>query len=462
MRDEPMPLRAILICAAMLVLTGCGVIYTVPVVSDRPTAGAAYKTDYDVEIVPLTYETAAAANLQPYLPARLPLAFQPNAVESVRVSSVAAPGLPTPTARKMTRPGAVAENLPPSGEPERYRIGIGDVVLLAVSQQATSVAGLSALMSAQAKRTGYTVQDDGTIAVPDAGRIRLAGMTLKDAEGAIFQSLVSAGIDPSFSLEVVEFNSQRVSVGGMVAGPALVPITLQPLHLGEALNLAGGITATDPSITRIQIYRDGETYQIGLDKYLSDPKLGQALLRDGDSIYVGTPYIEAEAQRYFQEQLTLRNEEIQYADSQRQRDAELLANDRALFEQRLAHGAVEQPYAFLAGELKTTQIPLPFERTMSLANVLFNAAGGGLNMMVADYGQIYVLRRETDPQMAGGLTAYHLDAENVANLAVATEFQIHANDIVFVAAQLVTNWNRVLSQLTPQFLLSLPQQASNF
>jgi polysaccharide export outer membrane protein len=465
MKDESMQLRTRVACASMLIaLTGCGVVYTVPAVSEQSTAGATYKTDYDVEIVPLTYETAAGANLEPYIPARLPLAFQPDAADTLRLTSVATsnlPSLPQPTARKMTRPGPVADKLPPTVTPGNYRIGVGDVLLLAVSEQATSLAGLPALISAQSKRTGYTVQDDGAIAVPGAGRIQLAGMTLKDAEGAIFQALVAAGIDPSFTLEVAEFHSQRVSVGGMVGKPTLVPIMLQSLNLEEALSLAGGIEAQDPDITRIQIYRDGEIYQIGLASYLNDPGLGKLLLRDGDSIYVGSPYLEAEAQRYYQEQLTIRNEQV---SSHRQREADLeglLARDRSLFEQRLARGAVEQPYAFLTGEVgSTTQVPLPFERTMSLANLLFNKAGGGIRMMFADYGQIYVLRAQTDPQRAGSLTAYHLDAENVANLAVATQFQIHANDIVFVAPQLVTSWNRVFSQLAPQFLLSLPQQVT--
>ena len=107
-----------------------------------------------------------------------------------------------------------------------------------------------------------------------------------------------------------------------------------------------------------------------------------------------------------------------------------------------------------AGWFVGVQVPLPFERTLSLANILLSKEGGGLDATVADFSQIYVLRRETDPQTVGGLTAYHLDAENVANLAVAIEFKIHANDIVFVRAQPVTNWNRVLSQLmpTPAFL----------
>ncbi len=436
-------------------------VYTVPAVTDQSANGSGYKTDYDVEIVPLTYETVVGANLDPYLPPRLPAAFQPSAVGSGSVGIAATPGVTISTARTLPRLGLVANTLPPAGKPERYRIGAGDVLLLAVSPQGTSVAGLPALISAQSKRAGYTVQDDGSIAVPDAGRIRVAGMTLRDAEGTIFRALIAAGIDPSFSLEVAEFRSQRVAVGGMVGRPILAPITLRPLNLDEALKLAGGTTAADPSVTTIQIYRDGKTYQIGLIRYLSDPALGQLLLRDGDSIYVGIPYREAEAQAYFEEQLALRDEELN-----RQRRAEvkqLLAEDRALFEQRLKHGAVEQPYAFLTGEVgKTTQVPLPFERTMSLANLLFNEAAGGLNMTVADYGQIYVLRRKTDPQKAGGITAYHLDAENVANLAAATEFQIHANDIVFVATQPITTWNRVLSQLTPQlFFLSLPQKITS-
>ena len=139
----------------------------------------------------------------------------------------------------------------------------------------------------------------------------------------------------------------------------------------------------------------------------------------------------------------------------------LLAEERELFEQRLKHGAVEQPYAFVAGEVsKTTQVPLPFERTMSLANLLFNEAIGGIKTTFADYGEIYLLRAETDPQKAGGLTAYHLDAENASNLAAATQFQIHANDILFITEQPVTSWNRVISQILPQLFLSIYGQVT--
>jgi len=440
-------------------LAGCGVVYTSPQVSEQPSFGSAYETNYDVRVVPLTYETAAAANLDPYVPARLPAAFQPDAVRAVRAGSASVPELlplPPRTARETRRPETISENLPPIGKPEPYRIGVGDVVLLAVSQQATSVEGLPGLIAAQSKRTGYTVQDDGAIAVPDAGRIEIAGKTVRDAEREIFRALVAAGIDPSFSLEVTEFHSHIVSVGGLVGSPSLVPITLKPLQLQTAIELAGGITADDPSVTEIQIFRDGTQYQVALSRFLSDPDLRRMVLRDGDSIYVGSRYREAEAQRYFQEQLTLRSELLNASELRRQRAEEeisMLEEDRALFERRLKLGAVEQPYAFVAGEVgRAIQVPLPFDRTMSLANLLFNEAVGGIQIRTADYGAIYLLRPETDPQKAGGLTAYHLDAENASNLAAASVFQVHANDILFIAEQPVTSWNRAFSQIFPDLL----------
>jgi hypothetical protein len=59
-----MSLRAITLSMALFALTGCGVIYTAPSVNDGVPFGSASGTDYDVEVVSLTYESAAAANLE--------------------------------------------------------------------------------------------------------------------------------------------------------------------------------------------------------------------------------------------------------------------------------------------------------------------------------------------------------------------------------------------------------------
>jgi polysaccharide biosynthesis/export protein len=464
-----MTLRAITLIATLLALAGCGIVYTAPGVAENGPSGAGFSTDYDVEVVALTYESAAAANLKPYVPARLPLAFQPGNSATAGVSTRAPqmPALPASTARPTKRPGFVPDELPPMVEPEAYRIGVSDVLLLSVNGYAT-LENLPGLISAQSKRQGYIVQDDGAIAIPDAGRIRVAGMTLQDAEAEIFGALVAAGIDPSFSLEIAEFNSQRVSIGGLVNTPQLVPITLKPLYLHEVIELAGGISATDPDVTRIQLFRGGNRYQIGLERFLSDPAARRIAMLGGDSVYIGSEYREAEAQRYFAEQLQLR--QVQFQDTnfliqseqiQAQREAtaqQRLADQRALFKDRLDLGAVEQNYAYRAGEVRRPgRMALPFERSMSLADVLFD--DGGIDIRVGDYPQIYVLRAESNPESIGGLTAFRLDAENAVNLAVATQMEIRPNDVIFVAEQPVTSWNRALSQILPQIFLNLARDS---
>jgi len=443
-----MIIRYATLAAALLTLAGCGVIYTVPSVHDGLPFGTAYGTDLDVRVVRLNHETAAEANLEPYVPPRLPLAFQPETVASMTEIEASADALPPPTARRTTRPAAISERLPPPLEPEPYRIGVADVLLLAIREPAT-LEELPGLISAQARRQGYVVQNDGAIAIPDAGRVRVAGLTLQEAEAAIFEALVAAGIDPAFSLEIAEFNSQRVSVGGLVGQPTLVPITLQSLHLGEALQLAGGIQAQDPSTTTIELFRDGDTYRITLERFLDDPSLRDILLRDGDSIHVGTAYLQDEAQRYFSEQLTLRGERTA-----------MLERQRTLFKERLELGAVEQPYAYLAGEVRqASRFALPFEGSANLADVLFE--GGGMDIRVADYGEIYVLRPASAAEEFGALTAYHLDAENAVNLGIATQFEMRPNDVVFISEQPVTSWNRVISQILPQLFINLTERALN-
>ena len=82
--------------------------------------------------------------------------------------------------------------------------------------------------------TNFTVNPVATNAVDtsytldlviDGGPLLAEPSTVVDLSGSE-PVLVRAGIDPSFSLEIAEFNSQRISVGGEVRSPALVPIGL--------------------------------------------------------------------------------------------------------------------------------------------------------------------------------------------------------------------------------------------
>ncbi|MEC9434602.1 MAG: polysaccharide biosynthesis/export family protein [Pseudomonadota bacterium] len=513
---------------AALALGGCGLVYTSPAVYETGSVRSdADGATTDVQVIPLTFETAAEANLDSYVPARLPDVFRPTPATppgAVALASTAMPALPAanyggagdvsistealpPTATQLQPPAASAEvKLPAPSEPTPYRIGISDTLLVSANTQGATLDDVPSLLNAQTSRRGYIVQDDGAIAIPDVGRIRVAGSTLEEAEDAIFQALVSRGVDPSFSLEISDFNSQRVSIGGAVATPKVAPITLKPLFLSEALQLAGGVQAQDLDYTVVRLFRDGQVFQAPLRAIYGDDALRDVLLEDGDAVFVDTDYDLTQARAYFTEQLQLRDFELrerEFAFRQRQaeiddvrfnitiaqfelqkaqlrqqlqqmriqgaqyeisRNAEsraVSAEQRSAFMSRLELGAVARDYVYVAGEVRTPRrMALPFETRKSLADMLFD--NGGINTNYGDYGEIYVLRRHAAPMAvaAGGVSAYHLNASNVANLTTAAMFEMRPNDVIFVAEQPITTWSRVINQLTPS-LLSQAAQVGN-
>lgn len=461
--------------ASLLFATGCSTVYTSPSVDTGSVFGTA-DTDLKVNVVSMTFESTISANLTPYVPARLPLGMQPDAAARTVVTPARLPALaalPDPASRPGNRPGFIPDNLPPLGGPQPYAIGVADVLLLSVNSAGVGVDQLPNLLAAQSKRQGFVVQDDGAIAIPDVGRVNVAGLSIRDAEAAIFQQLVSSGVDPSFSLEIAEFNSQRVSIGGRVGDPKLVPISLKPLYLNEALNAAGGLVSADPKLAKIQLFRGGETYQMSVDRFLSDPSLSQIILQDGDSIFVVDQFNEDRARSLFTEQMAIRAQlradaalraqlegaAVSQAVAKQDLEFRRLEIERANFEARLKHGAVKRDFAYLTGEVrKTTRFELPFENKAVLADVLFS--DGGFDIKTADYGAIYVLRRSSNPEEAKGVTAYHLNAGNATNLTLASMFEIHAGDVVFVSEQPITSWNRAISQALPSLFLSAANVAT--
>lgn len=501
---------------AVLALGGCGLVYTAPhVYEEGDGRGFASDATTDVQVIPMTFETAMEANLTAYVPQRLPDSFRPQPVGApgrIGAGNVSMPALPRidqvsagsgpefelpPTATSLQAPATeVPVNLPAPTEPTPYRIGVSDVVLLSTNTSGATLEDVPSLLNAQSSRQGYVVQDDGAIAIPDVGRVQIAGMTIEEAEAEIFQALVAQRLDPSFSLEIAEFNSQRVSVGGAVRAPKVEPISLKPLKLTEALQLAGGVSSEDLDYAVVRLFRDGQVYQAPVRALYGTDSLNDVLLEDGDAVFVDADYDVTQARAYFEEQLRLRQfqlqerefefqkrraeiDDAQYAvtladfelrkaqlrqqlnqmrvqiaqyELQRNNDMrdEVLAQRQA-FRDRLELGAVRRDYVYVAGEVKQiVRSPLPFESRANLADILLGEAG--LTIQFADYEEIYVLRQNLTPAAPGAVTAYHLDASNAAMLTTATLFEMRPNDIVFVAEQPVTSWGRVINQLVPNLI----------
>lgn len=447
-------MRSLSLFGVLVLLAGCGAVYHSPTIREGVVDGA------KVRVIALTPETVLVANREPYSPQTLPAAFRSTA-GTWGSSPGGAGALPDSPNLPESRPVSLEVRLPPTPADEPYRIGVGDVVLLATKTGGDSVAELSGLLAAENRRQGYTVQDDGSIAIPDVGRVRIAGLTLEEAEAVVFQRLLERQIDPSFSLEVAEFNARKVSIGGAVVNPGVAPITLTPLTLDAAIAAAGGVAVADQATAVIRIYRDGTLYEVPVDAFLNTPAHQKIRLIDGDSVFVDTEYDLEKAQAYFQEQIRLvevrqgaRSSAMSILTQEVALRRAELAEQRSVFTDRLELGAEQRKYVYITGEVKAPgSWPLPYEQRASLAEALFS--GGGVAARTGNPGQIYVLRGSPDPRDFGGVTALHLDATTATGMMLATRLELRPDDVIFVAEQPVTRWNRVIDQISPS-LIAIP------
>ncbi|MEL6619877.1 MAG: polysaccharide biosynthesis/export family protein [Pseudomonadota bacterium] len=451
-------LKHILVAATLVSLAGCGTVYRSSAVQPGPQDGT------NVRVVPVTAETVVQANRAAYQPKTLPAVFSLTAGGGSGLRGAGA--LPEPTFQPEARPGALALRAPPAVNPGPYAIGVGDVVLL--STPSSGGGDISGLLAAQNARQGYTVQDDGAINIPNVGRVRIAGMTVEAAEDALFQRLVENQFDPTFSLEIAEFNSRRVSIGGAVGAPTVVSVGLMPLTLSEALAAAGGVAVADQDFASVRIYRDGTLYQMPLDRLYAQADLLNTLLVDGDAVFVDTEYQLDQAQGYFEQQITLaqaRQQARLAALSALQTEVAIrrgqLNEARTNYQLRRELGADDRDYVYLTGEVRTqSRFALPFEARANLADALFDNARG-ITADSGDISQIYVLRASADPREFGAVTAWHLDARNAANFALMTRFELRPDDVIFVAQQPITRWNRAVSQLLPSLISTARIAADN-
>lgn len=457
MRKENDLRRLLLTCCA-LALAGCSTVYrssdVVPGVSDGTK----------VRVVKVNAETVVQANRSSFAPKTLPAIFSYSAGNGRGISSrgTGTGTLPAaPSSQTAQRSQSLRLNPPPAAEDRPYHIGVGDVVMLSTPATQNTVQELSGLLAAQNSRNGYTVQDDGSINIPDVGRVRIAGMTVDDAESMVFQKLVENQLDPTFSLEIADFNSQRVSVGGAVPKPGLQPITLTPLHLEEALAAAGSVSVADIDVSSVRIFRDGKLYQIPLTDLYKDPALQRIRLVAGDAVFVDSDFNLDRAETYFEQQIRLaqtsltgRKQSLDELTAQIDLQRADLNEQRNLFDRQDTYGAVDRDYVYLAGEVDTQRrFALPFGQTASLADALYDG-GSGIAKKTGDVSQIYVLRASEDPREFGAVTAWHLNARNAAQLVLATKFELRPDDMIFIAENPVTKWSRTIDQITPSLISS--------
>ena len=121
------------------------------------------------------------------------------------------------------------QTAPSAAARQDYRVGPDDVLQV-------NVFGEEELSRAS------TVGTDGTIDVALLGRLKVAGMTLRDIETLISNTLRDGFLrNPHVSVEIKEYRSQNIFVTGEVRTPGTVSLKANT-SLMEALGLAGSLT----------------------------------------------------------------------------------------------------------------------------------------------------------------------------------------------------------------------------
>ena len=424
--------RAILVFIA-LTLTGCGIAYQPTSVRDDASA--------NIRVVHLTPETVLEANNSPYTPQSWPVAFVSTDNLEEKNHKLQDPFFAS------QRLDGVMEWRMLEREPLTYMIGVGDVLTLNMQLKESLGDVLNGLMESQTSQRGFRVQDDGAISIPDIGRVVIGGSTLQEAESAVYQRLLEAGASPSFSIEINEFNSQKISISGNVKSPGILPLTLQPLYLDEAIYESGGFTISDESFIIVRLYRNESIYQIFGPEIYKQNDTNRILLKDGDTIVVD---VADEYDRI----LGLRQEARANRLGELEIQTRIKANNARTILSKMEYGSIAREYVYVIGEvLQQSRYTLPFEHKAVLADALLES-GGGVSSLTGNPKQIYVLRGAADLKNFAPITALHLDTTNAANFLLATRLELRPKDVVFVGTQPITNWNRMIKQIIPS--LGLP------
>ena len=278
----------------------------------------------------------------------------------------------------------------------RQTLGVGDVIRVAIFE-----AGPGGLFSTSNGSIGggtknvelppQVVGPDGTISVPYAGRIKVAGRSTQQVEASIVERLRDQAIEPQALVTIEKGRSNLATVTGEVGSPGRVELSPKGDRLLDVLATAGG-TRGEPGDIFVQMTRRKATAEVPF----------QAILEHtGENIYVWPD-----------------DTIVVYKDP--------------------------QSFTALGASGKSGNFPFKYEST-TLAEAI--AAASGLNDARADPAGIFVYRQEDietvralrpDAEIvgeAGGKApvVYRLNLRDPQGIFFAGRVHIRNKDVVYVA-----------------------------
>ena len=272
----------------------------------------------------------------------------------------------------------------------QYLIGPGDVLQVTVWDHPELTIPAGSFRDPES--SGQQVGHDGYLFYPYVGLVNASGMHIAALRDVLTDKLSAYIQDPQLDVRVVGYRSKRVYVVGEVNQPGLLPLDDQPLMIADAISLSGGLTPNAYK-SGVNVSRDGVVHEIDLKALYDFADASQNLmLKHGDIVNV---------------------------------------LDRS------------QQKVFVMGEVKTPGSVEIINGELSLAGALGEV--GGISQNSANSGAIYVVRGadKDKPEI------FHLDARYASGLILGERFKVQAQDVIFVDAAAISQWNRVISQLLP-------------
>jgi polysaccharide export outer membrane protein len=174
--------------------------------------------------------------------------------------------------------------------PSGYVVGAGDVLEVSIWESPPATLFGAAVVDARAGLTGarqtilpgQTVNVDGTINVPFAGAVQVAGKPPQQIEAEIVRRLANKANQPQVLVRVLRNVTQNVTVVGEVVASTRMSLTAKGERLLDAVAAAGGVSQPVGKIT-IQLSRGARVLSMPLDSVIRDPKQN-VRLHSGDVV----------------------------------------------------------------------------------------------------------------------------------------------------------------------------------
>ena len=180
--------------------------------------------------------------------------------------------------------------------PPKHSLEIGDILMVKVisrNEESNALFNLesnnnsanSALTAANLYLNGFTISQEGTIDIPNVGKVYILNQTLEEAEKTISAKASEFLIDPFVIVKLANF---QFTVLGEVNAPGNYPVYEEGITIYDALAMSGGINDY-ANLKKVKILRSENNKKQVYDIDLTSSNILNSdffYLRNHDVIYI--------------------------------------------------------------------------------------------------------------------------------------------------------------------------------